>query len=102
MSQFDVHRLPSRRGGSQYVVNLQADILDELATRLVAPLRPLKSREDLVPRLTPVVEVQGEAYFIVLSEIAAVRLKELGTAIGNLRHHRDQIIAAIDILFTGI
>jgi toxin CcdB len=102
MSQFDVHRIPSRRGGSQYVVDLQADILDELATRLVAPLRRLKSREDLVPRLTPTVEVNGEPHFIVLSEIAAVRLKELGTPIDNLRSHRDEIIAAIDILFTGI
>ena len=102
MSQFDVYRLSSRRGGSQYVVDLQADILDELATRLVAPLRPLKSREDLVPRLTPVVEVQGETYFIVLSEIAAIRLKELGRPIDNLDTHRDEIIAAIDILFTGI
>jgi toxin CcdB len=102
MSQFDVHRFQSRRGRSHYVVDLQADILDELATRIVAPLRPLKSRDDLIPRLTPVVEVQGEPYFIVLSEIAAIRVKELGAVIINLKQHRDEIVAAVDILFTGI
>jgi toxin CcdB len=102
MSQFDIHRLPRRRGGSQLVVDLQAEILDELATRLVAPLRPLKSPDDPVPRLTPVVEVLGDTYFIMVSELAAVRTKELGSPIVNLHQHRDEIIAAIDLLFTGI
>jgi hypothetical protein len=42
MAQFDVYRFAPRGAGFAYVIDLQSDLLDGLATRVVAPLYALK------------------------------------------------------------
>jgi toxin CcdB len=102
MSQFDVHRFAGRRAGIHYVVDLQAQLLEEMGSRLVAPLYPVKIQKNLLPRLNPVVNVGDEPYFIALPEIASMRVKDLGAPVASLKEHRDEIITGVDLLFTGI
>lgn len=102
MSQFDVHRFPGRRANIQYIIDLQADLLEEMGSRLVAPLYPVEIHKKLLPRLNPIVDVADKSYFIALPEIASMRVRELGVPVTSLRSHRDEIIAGIDLLFTGI
>jgi toxin CcdB len=102
MTQFDVHQFPGRRAGIQYVVDLQADLLADMGSRLVAPLYPLERQRKLLPRLNPVVTIAEQAYLIALPEIASVRLRDLGSRVANLSEHRDEIVLGIDLLFTGI
>jgi toxin CcdB len=42
MARFDVHENPSRRSRARvvYLLDIQADMLSDLATRLVVPLVP--------------------------------------------------------------
>jgi toxin CcdB len=53
-------------------------------------------------RLTPLVEVDGERYVAVTPELAGVSRKALSIQVGNLSDRRDDIIAALDLLITGI
>jgi toxin CcdB len=102
MAQFDVFRhTKSRR--YPYLLDLQADLLRDLATRIVAPLLPLaRLRGKPIGTLNPVIPVAGEPHVIVFQELAAFPASELGDAVASLHARRGELIAAIDLLFTGI
>ena len=55
-----------------------------------------------IRRLNPVVEIDGGNHYLAVQETAAVRTNTLGRKVTSLDNHRDQIIAAIDFLTTGI
>ena len=102
MAQFDVFRhAKSRR--YPYLLDLQADLLGDLATRIVAPLMPLaRLRGKPIGRLNPVVAVDGEQHVVLFQELAAFPANELRNAVTSLHARRGELIAAIDLLFTGI
>lgn len=102
MSQFDVHRFAPRGAGFTLIVDLQNELLDGLATRLVAPLYPLTRNTKPILRLNPVFRVEGKEYYLAVQEMSALRVKSLGTKVTSLGDHRDEIIAAIDFLVTGV
>lgn len=62
MAQFDVHRNPNpdTNGEVPYLVNPQSELLDPLATRVVAPLFKESSMPKPARYLNPVFEVRGE------------------------------------------
>ncbi|GLT12899.1 CcdB family protein [Sulfitobacter porphyrae] len=97
MAQFDLYRL---RGG-QIVVDLQTDLIGIEASRIVAPLREA-GRYTAFPGLTPIVEVDGEAWIVRVQELAAVSASELRELVGSLDGHRDSLKRALDILIDGI
>ena len=69
--------------------------------RVVAPLvRP--EFLGALGRLHPRFQLLGEPYTLSVSELFAIEQQRLGPAVGNLGRYRDRIIAAIDMLFTGI
>jgi toxin CcdB len=105
MAQFDVYRNknPASRSAFPLLVDLQADLLSDLATRVVAPLThvaPGKSR--LLGTLTPVLVVEGKRYALLTPQLAGIAAKDLGARVTNLSTHRDDIVAALDLLITGI
>jgi toxin CcdB len=102
MAQFDLFRLP-RNKRYPFLVDLQADLLRDLATRVVAPLTAVtRLKGKPISRLNPVVEVEGTKYAVLFQELAALPVSALGDAAGSLRTRRDELIAALDLLFTGI
>jgi toxin CcdB len=52
-------------------------------------------------RLNPRVQVDGEAFVLVIQELVTVRKSMLGNARASIAGERDAIIAALDLLFTG-
>lgn len=104
MPQFDVYRNPDK--GSQaripYVVALQSDLLDTLEHFVVAPLR-VKQDDSVIPmlRLNPLVNIDGQEFHIRTQDIATVRRSLLRQPVASLSSHRDEILAALDFLFTG-
>ena len=105
MPQFDVYRNgnPASRGSFPLLVDLQADLLSQLATRVVAPLAPVKAGQaGPLGSLTPVLSVNGKYFALLTPQLAGVAGKELGTAVANVASRRDEIIAALDLLVTGI
>jgi toxin CcdB len=97
MAQFDIFRFAD----NGLVVDLQADALASLATRLVTPLYPASGLRP-IRQLNPVVMIGGEPHIIAIQEAAAVRLTSLGAKAGSAAHLRDKIIAAVDVLITGV
>lgn len=102
MAQFDVYEFAPKSGGLRLVAYLQNGLLDDLATRLVAPVYPLRRGAKMILRLNPILQIGGERYYLATQEMAAVRVQVLGTKVAVLNSYRDEIIAAVDFLITGI
>ncbi len=102
MAQFDLFR-HARSKRYPFLLDIQADLLRDLATHVVVPLTPLKRLHGKpITRLNPVVTVDGVEHAILFQELAAIPVAAIGNAVGNLRSHRDDLIAALDLLFTGV
>ena len=102
MAQFDVFKNP---GGGPYtlLVDIQSDVLAQLPTRVVVPLTSLKRYGGRpITKLNPVVTIGGTQYVMVFQDLAAVPHKVLGERVDSLERRRDELVAAIDLLFTGI
>jgi toxin CcdB len=102
MAQFDVHRA-SRSAAPPYFVILHSELLRLADTVVVAPLHAVGQRVfPRIPRLFPPVTFNDEKLVLVVPQIGAVRKTFLGPVIGSLADRRDDIIAALDMLFTGV
>jgi len=102
MAQHDVHRnVQPTRTQIPFLLDIQADLLRHLTTRVVVPLRP---EGTMVPagRLNPVFTVEGQRVIMATAELAAVPLVALGPHVASLEAQHYDIIAAIDLLITGI
>ncbi len=86
-----------------YFVDVQNNLLDALNSRLVIPLAPLGSLgESNITNLCPKAVVNGEACVLLTHQMTNVPLSALKEPLDSLEHLRDEIIAAIDFLITGI
>ncbi|MBT1157697.1 CcdB family protein [Aminobacter anthyllidis] len=98
MARFDLYR-----GGDAdtYLLDVQADLLRHMNTRVVVPVLP----PDMAPkpgrRLNPIFSIRGKDYVMVTQFISAVMISELPVAAENLSRHHDQITDALDMLFQG-
>ncbi len=102
MAQFDVYRYALRGSSVTFVTDLQNKLLEGLVMRLVVPLYPLSEKDKPVLRLNPVVEIEGQRYYLAMQGVATVRVKVLGAKVASLEMQRDEIVAAIDFLVTGV
>ena len=98
MARFDVYRVTNTPG---YFLDVQADFLSYLDSRVVIPLVALD--DSLIPakRLHPCFEVEGEHVVLKTELIVAVPKASLRSAITNLTNHHDEIVSAIDFLMQG-
>jgi toxin CcdB len=102
--QFDVvvNPDPLETAHRPYLINLQSDLISELRSIVVAPLVPREQMKG-AQRLNPVVTVEGSEYWLATHELFAIDQRMLNhTPVANLSNDRDAIIAALDIVFTGI
>ena len=104
MAQFDVYLNPNpdTRKIIPYLLDVQADLLDTLATRVVAPLVVAEKMEQAAQQLNPQFKVKGVAVVMSTAELAGITNRSLGEKVASLKTKRDEIIAALDLLFTGI
>lgn len=105
MAALDIHANPEprTRGAMPYVMELQANLLSDLNTRLVAPLAPARIYRGAIPRLNPVIDIAGEPHVLITNQMAAMLARLLPAApIANAEVHRYDIVAAVDFLVTGI
>lgn len=101
MEQFAICLLRRARRRRDYAVILQHRLLDDLDTCVIAPLVPAGQRLP-VRRLRPPVRIAEKEYVLAIDRLAAVERRSIGEAVGSLAFRRDEIIAAVDLLFTGI
>ena len=99
MARFDLHPMPG--GGPGALLDVQADLLDHLRTRVVVPLLPREGAPPPIRDLNPVFEVRGAALIMATQAVVAVPVRDLGRPMGSLRHEADAITRALDVLLTG-
>ena len=104
MAQFDVYLNPNADTCATipYLLDVQADLLDSLATRVVVPLVLAEEMGLAARQLNPKFNVQGVAVVMSTAELAGVASRALGHKVESLKDMRDEIIAALDLLFSGI
>ncbi len=98
MPRFDVH--PTGPSGT-LVIDVQADLLDDLSSRVVVPLLPKPQAPPSMKGLNPTFDLGGAQLVMVTQMIAAVPVKLLRAPVASLRQHQDEITKALDVLLTG-
>ncbi len=103
MAQFTLYRNTNRQTQGRYpfLLDIQSDFLDALKTRLVIPAIKLADQKPIT-RLNPVFEWEQEHYLLVIQEMAAIPANNLGAKVAELDALRSEILAAVDLLITGI
>lgn len=102
MAQFDLYRNP-RGSNYAFLLDVQSDLLGRLATRAVVPVIAAK-RYGVKPitRLNPTTKIGNAEYVLVVQELAAIPAEELREKVASLAARRPEIVAALDLLFTGL
>lgn len=104
MARFDVYANPGRHAGTTpYLLDVQSDLLEDLETRMVIPLRSLQHfpKVPLSNRLTPVFTIEGEACLLETPKMGAIPQRVLKAPVTSLAQSQDQVTAALDFLFQG-
>ncbi len=103
MAQFDVYenRNPETKLSIPYLLDVQADLLDSLTTRVVVPLVTVAAVGRGATHLNPRFRIKRTSVVMSTAELAGVSLHVLGERVCSLKEQRDEIIAALDFLFTG-
>ncbi|MBY5314189.1 hypothetical protein GR210_28730 [Rhizobium leguminosarum] len=98
MARFHVYRLKS---GNLLAIDLQANLLDDLPSRVMVPLHPVQELSWSISRLNPRFTIEGETYVMATQRMASVPTTEIGKAVADLSGNSDAIIGAMDFLFQG-
>jgi len=105
MPQFSVfkNKNPATKARVPYLLDIQSNLLSELETRVVVPLYAATAMKGkAIAVLTPTFEIEGKEYVAMTPQLAGISRKELGAEVEELTAYRDNIIAALDFLVTGI
>jgi len=69
----------------------------------VLPLCPASAlRNRLMHTLTPLLEIEGDAYAMFTPQLAGIAKRLLGKQVADASPRRDAIIAPLDMLIAGI
>jgi toxin CcdB len=101
--QHDLFVNPSRRGRAIYplLVDLQTDIVGGEG-RIVAPLTTTATVPNPPVRVLPRVMHDGQSYVVMMRLLGFLPARQLGSSVGSIAQHRDDITRALDWLFFGI
>ena len=102
--QFAVYRNENSGSNAEcpFLVDVQADLLEELATRVVIPLaRSAELTGFPTQYLMPVVVFEGHSYALLTPQLGGVARDHLGPRVGSLISQARVISTAIDFLFRG-
>jgi toxin CcdB len=103
MARFDIYENSNRltRAEVPYLLDVQADLLDNLATRVVVPLVKLSAMGKPAKHLNPQFTINKEKLVMSTAELAGIPVSALGEKSGTLKERQDEIIAALDFLLSG-
>jgi toxin CcdB len=95
------HVYLSTEGGG-HLLDVQANLLDHLNTRIVVPLLRLDAAPKPAKLLNPIFEIEGVSYMMATQFMAAVPLRLLGEDVASLLDDASTVVNALDCLFQGI
>lgn len=86
-----------------YLLDIQSNLLDEVRTTVVIPLTPMATGSNIaLSKLCPIFDLEGKKYIAMTQLLAGVDRKSLGKEIYDLSEYRQEIIAAMDFIISGI
>ena len=101
MARFDVYRLKVETA-VPLVVDVQADLLEILRTRVVVPLLPfVEAEQEVAARLKPIIDIAGDDHVLMTTDLGALPSVALGERVASVEQHRQIITDALDFLFQG-
>jgi toxin CcdB len=103
MARFDVYVTPfaEERKHTPFWLDVQADHLQTLGTRVVIPMRKVSAKEAIKQRLNPEFLVEETRVYADTANLGTFPLALLRQPIFSLRHERLAIGEALDFLFSG-
>ncbi len=103
-TQYDVvdNPIPRARRAFPFVAILQSELANTGSDRIVAPLVAAARISGTAGRLIPIVKVHGVDHALIVPRLAAVPVTDFGPVKDSLSSHRDEIVAALDLLFLGV
>jgi toxin CcdB len=99
MAQFDAHRL---KGSGELVLDCQSDLLSDLDTRFVVPLIAVQDLQAATDRLNPQFIIDNQQHVLATQLAGAVQRNELGATVASVRERSFEVIAALDMLISGV
>lgn len=105
MTQFTVYENQNQDSKPfyPYFVDVQSNLLDSLNSRLVIPLTTCQYVDDAaISKLCPMAIIEGETFVLLTHQMTAVPSSALKVPVFSLEDLREEIIAAVDFLVTGI
>ena len=98
MAKYDVFANPDGEG---YLLDVQANLLEDLTTRIVVPLVAQANAPRALKRLNPVFMIGGKQFVMFTHLIGTVGTSALTEPRLSLADLGDQVDAALDMLFRG-
>ncbi|WP_428485727.1 CcdB family protein [Rhodopila sp.] len=89
-------------GQTPYLLDIQANLLSDLQTRVVVPLIRSEAFGRKANRLHPEFMIEGHQVVMATHLLAAVGRRSLDTAVASLMDQRDAVLHAIDVLWSGV
>ena len=104
MAQYDVFANPSSSAadGIPYVVVIQSDLLDVLATRLTIPLAELDKAVKVPTALCPAVVVNGKRLHALAHYAAPLPARLLKRPVDNVAAQASALVSAMDAVLSGL
>lgn len=105
MAQFDLYLNTDQDTNKiyPYFIDIQNGLLETLNSRVVIPLTPLRKTDKAYPKnLCPVIQINNEDFAVLTHQMTSVSVNFLQEKALSVVVYRDDIIAAIDFLVTGI
>jgi toxin CcdB len=104
VAQYDVYPNPSHSAASgiPYVVVVQSDLLDSLATRLTIPLSEWDAAAKVPTALCPVIVVKGRRLHALAHYAAPLPAKALRRPVDNVAAQSSALVSAVDAVLSGV
>ncbi|PNS09321.1 CcdB family protein [Solilutibacter silvestris] len=104
MSQFFVYANADAASKKQipYWLNVQSDLIGMVDSRVVVPLIAIERAGTPISRLMPLLEVDGKNMVLDTTQITNAPKRMLGKKVVDLSRERSVIMAALDMLISGI
>lgn len=104
MKQYDLYenKDTDTKEAYPYFMDVQTELLRNLDSRVVIPVVPASDATAYPKNLCPVVKIKNNKHALMTHQITTVPSSFLNYKEGSLLLNRDEIIAGLDFLLTGI
>jgi toxin CcdB len=103
MARYDVyaHPDPALRKTTPYLLDVQNNYIDAVATRVMVPMRDRRMVEKPLRDLNPIFEIDGKSVLLDTTAIGAFPANLLKKPVARLASQASVITSALDTLFGG-